>query len=249
MMKMLNNAIADAFKSVFVSNNFDGSEDFLLSDKIYNLVGTEMVKFKEDSLNSVPPKNVKELMKTITPPKGVKRRMPSKGEHPVDEGYDIFDGYDYDKITVTDDIVGEYSDDDTEVVGSQEDQAGTSTTQDSTSEPVKGRPLYPQRWYVEMITFAEDCNDVDIIMDAKFLDNIAKTLDENEYSPTMKSFAFQMQATLRKSRRNLKSRISSNKAQQNVENNDNDNDGEEERGNVSATNEHGRHVCYDWPNR
>ena len=77
MMKMLNNAIksvnidcADGFKSLFVTNNFDGSEDFLVSDKIYNLVSTEMVKLREDLLNSVPPKNVKELMKTITPPKG-----------------------------------------------------------------------------------------------------------------------------------------------------------------------------------
>ena len=41
---------------------------------------------------------------------------------------------------------------------SQADQAGTSTTQDSTSESVKGRPLYPQRSYVEMIKFAEDSN-------------------------------------------------------------------------------------------
>ena len=121
----------------------------------------------------------------------------------------------------------------------------SSTTQDSISEPVKGRPLYPQHSYVEILKFAEDCNDVDLTMNANFLDNIAKTLDENEYSPRMKSFAFQMQATLRKARRNLKSRISSNKARQNVENNDNDNDGEEERENVSATNEHGRHVMID----
>ena len=75
-------------------------------------------RFREDLLNSVPPKNVKELMKIITPPKAVKRKLPSKGEQPVDDGYDIFEGYDYDEITVTDDIVGEYSDDDTEVVES-----------------------------------------------------------------------------------------------------------------------------------
>ena len=54
-----------------------------------------------------------------------------------------------------------------------------------------------------MIKFAEDCNDVDITMDANFLDNIAKTLNENEYLPRMKRFAFQMQPTLRKARRNF----------------------------------------------
>ena len=80
MMKMLNSAIksvnidcADGFKSLFVTNNFDVSEDIVVSDKIYNFVGTEKVKFREDLLNSVPPQNIKELMKTITPPKGVKR--------------------------------------------------------------------------------------------------------------------------------------------------------------------------------
>ena len=88
-----------------------------------------MVKFREDLLNSVLPVKVKELMK---------RKLTLKGEQPVDESYDIFDGYDDDETTVTDDIVGEYSDDDTEVVESQEDQAGTSTTDDPTAEPVEG---------------------------------------------------------------------------------------------------------------
>ena len=209
-MKMLNNVIksvnidcANGFKFLFVTNNFDGSEDFLVSNKIYHLVGTE-----------------------LTPAKGVKGKLPSKEEQPVDEGYEIFDGYNYDEATVTDDIVGEYSDDDKEVVESQEDQAGTYTTEDPTSEPVEGRQLYPKHSYVVMIKYADDCNDVDITMDANFLDNTAKTLDENEYSPRMKRFAFHMQATLQKARRNLMSRISWKIALENVENNDNDNNSE-----------------------
>ena len=64
-----------------------------------------MVKFREDLLNSVPPENIKELMKSINPSKGVK--LPLKEEHPVDESSDIFDGYEYDKTTVTDDIVAD----------------------------------------------------------------------------------------------------------------------------------------------
>ena len=46
-MKILTDAIksvnidcADGWFQVFVTNNFDRSEDFLVSDKIYNLVGT-----------------------------------------------------------------------------------------------------------------------------------------------------------------------------------------------------------------
>ena len=34
------------FKSLFVTNALDGSEDYFVSDKLYALVGNEMVKFR-----------------------------------------------------------------------------------------------------------------------------------------------------------------------------------------------------------
>ena len=72
------------FKSLFVTNALDGSEDDLVSDILYALVGTEMVKFRTELMTSRPAKTLKEVIRRLIPPKGVKR----KGN---DEGIDLLD--------------------------------------------------------------------------------------------------------------------------------------------------------------
>ena len=63
----------------------------MVSDAVLDLVGEAMVEFRERLLKTTPPKTIKELMKTITPPKGVKTAKPSKNEAPEDEGFEISD--------------------------------------------------------------------------------------------------------------------------------------------------------------
>ena len=53
---------------------------------VLNLVGEAMVEFRESLLKTAPPKLMKELIKTIIPPKGVKTAKPSKYDAPEDEG-------------------------------------------------------------------------------------------------------------------------------------------------------------------
>ena len=72
------------FKSLFVKNALDGSEDYLVSDKLYALVGNEMVKFRTELMTSRPAKTLKEVIRKLIPPKGVKR----KGN---DEGIELLD--------------------------------------------------------------------------------------------------------------------------------------------------------------
>ena len=72
------------FKSLFVTNALDGSEDYLVSDKLYALVGNEMVKFRTELMTSRPAKTLKEVIQKLIPPKGVKR----KGH---DEGIELLD--------------------------------------------------------------------------------------------------------------------------------------------------------------
>ena len=62
------------FKSLFVTNALDGSEDYLASDKLYALVGNEMVKFRTELMTSRPAKTSKEVIRKLIPPKGVKRK-------------------------------------------------------------------------------------------------------------------------------------------------------------------------------
>ena len=62
----------------------DGSEDYLVSDKLYALVGNEMVKFRTELMTSRPAKTLKEVIRKLIPPKGVKR----KG---INEGIELLD--------------------------------------------------------------------------------------------------------------------------------------------------------------
>ena len=56
----------------------------MVSHVVLNLVGETMVELRERLLKTAPPKNIKEVMKTITPPKGVKHKTakPWKNESP-----------------------------------------------------------------------------------------------------------------------------------------------------------------------
>ena len=62
----------------------DGSEDYLASDKLYALVGNEMAKFRTEVMSSHSEKTLKEVIRKLIPPKGVKRKENDKGIELVD---------------------------------------------------------------------------------------------------------------------------------------------------------------------
>ena len=220
MMLMLNMAqysieidFDRAFKSIFAINNFDGYEDYLVSDKLYSLIGAEMVEFRDELMKTTPPKTVRALMKTITPPKGVKRKMPSWNEQPADEGYDMFDG-DGSDVEEPDNDGDESCESEEECEATptndgppnQECEASTSSATDSLAV-AEEIPIS----YVAMLKFAESSTDADIKKDAASLDSIIKAYHAYEYSDRMKCFSLQIHGTLRKARRNLKMRILNDK--------------------------------------
>ena len=53
-----------------VTNKLDGSEDHLISDRIIKLIGPNLMKFCEELLKEKP-KSFRELLQSITPPKGI----------------------------------------------------------------------------------------------------------------------------------------------------------------------------------
>ena len=78
------------FKSLFVTNALDGSEDYLVSDKLYVLVGNKMVKFRTELMTSRPAKTLKEVIRKLIPPEGVKRKGNDEGIELLDcEGEEI----------------------------------------------------------------------------------------------------------------------------------------------------------------
>ena len=80
------------FKKLFVTNKFDGSEDFLVSDKLFSLIGDDILEFRRQLLNPEVPINLQAVIKKLIPPKGI-RRDNIDGSELLDylEGEAIFD--------------------------------------------------------------------------------------------------------------------------------------------------------------
>ena len=64
---------SSAFKSVWVTNALDGSEDYLVSDKIFSPVGESMRGFRAEMLKKSPQRTIKEVIHSIIPPKDIRR--------------------------------------------------------------------------------------------------------------------------------------------------------------------------------
>lgn len=50
----------NTLKSNFVLNALDSSEDYLVSEKLYELVGAKMVEFRKNLVKSTPPSSLQE---------------------------------------------------------------------------------------------------------------------------------------------------------------------------------------------
>ena len=64
------------FKSLFVTNALDRSEDYLVSDKLFSFIGDEMVDFRKELMSQNSVETLKEVSRNLIPPKGVKRKAP-----------------------------------------------------------------------------------------------------------------------------------------------------------------------------
>ena len=84
--------VASRFKALWVTNVLDGSEDYLLSERIIALVGNKMKTFCRVLMKKKSPKSFKNLMKPVTPPKGIRRKnLNNDMMVPPDEGDELFD--------------------------------------------------------------------------------------------------------------------------------------------------------------
>ena len=78
------------FKSLFMISALDESEDYLVSDKLFALIGDEMVDFRKELMSQSFVKTLKEVIHNLIPPKGVKRKANVVGSELLDcEGEEI----------------------------------------------------------------------------------------------------------------------------------------------------------------
>lgn len=210
LMRMLCDALASleidcskALKNNFVLNALDASVDFLVSEKLYELVGAEMIAFRESLTKSTPPSSLKELIKTITPPRGVKVKSPTAGASPLDEGNELFDCYGG-EIEDDEEIVPpnvELSDEDDELAPHSSEQASSVATsigsrfQDSFGAPV----------------LSELASEESLKRDCLFLEEIKSVLEKHNRTSTLfVLFMCQFRATYSRARSSLKRRVSTN---------------------------------------
>lgn len=71
---MLNLDNVKEFKKLFVTKALDESEDYLVYDKLYALVGNDMVNFREKLKKESPAKTLKEVIRKFILPNGVRRK-------------------------------------------------------------------------------------------------------------------------------------------------------------------------------
>ena len=78
------------FKSIFVTNALDGSEDYLVSNKLFALTGDEMIDFWKELMSQNFVKTLIEVIRNLLPPKGIRRNANVEGSELLDcEGKEI----------------------------------------------------------------------------------------------------------------------------------------------------------------
>ena len=63
--RKVDESFTEVFKELFVTNKLDGSEDYLLSDKLFALIGNEMKEFRKKLMESPPPHKIQKVIKSI----------------------------------------------------------------------------------------------------------------------------------------------------------------------------------------
>ena len=209
MMKMLYEShvslekdYAKEFKSLWVTNALDGSEDYLVSERVYKLVGTRMTDFWNQLMKTASPKNLKQLLKMITPPKGVKRKDAEGSVVRVDEGDELFDceGEEIETETIQEDISTSDEEDETLQATSQAAANEENTTTEDSS-PSKSAHSIPKL----SLSCPED--KTELLNDAKFSDEMGQLLLTSTTSTRILPSIWGIQRHYIQARRNVKERI------------------------------------------
>ena len=187
-----------AFKSVWVTNCLDGSEDYLVNDKIFALVGDSMRQFRNEMTAKPPPKTIKEVIRSLIPPKGIKRGKNTEGSELLDgdeiaeeeeEEEEVEEEEEIDAKQLLQALTGDIS---IEVVTEKETQECNAVTGNS----------------VSLVGISESDQ---INKDGKFLDAIKKVFDEHETSVQFTAARNQLENAYKSARTSLKKRIRNEK--------------------------------------
>ena len=190
--------VTKALKENFIANALDGSEDIMVRDKIFSLVGEDIIRFRQELLNTPVTRLMRDMLASITPPEGVRIKSLQGEEAPDDEGCELLDGEDGDVEVLSFELEEEPED---EAVQSGAGITGSPHPGCTSQEPKvtgKGDMMLP------MNTEDESFNN-----DATFWNELGNLLGKHSslVSRNLMPFMLQVNATYTKGRRNLKKRL------------------------------------------
>jgi hypothetical protein len=190
------------FKKLFITNKLDGSEDIFVSDKLFSLIGDDMLDFRRELLKSEVPVNLQAVVKKIIPPKGIRRKN-LEGSELLDymEGEAIFDDNES-EVELENNEVFSSADE------SQENEVESITETPAETEDVnQSIPTAAPVPSLSIKSLHNMCNDPEVNKDAKFLDDLQKLFQDNETSLQFKPHLNKIKAGFYEGRRSLKKRI------------------------------------------
>ena len=157
----------------------DGLQDGFVSDSIFRLVGPKMCAFSEKLLATESPRSLKDLLRKITPPKGVKgKNAAKKGEIPEDEGTELLD---CEEDELPPDDIADLETDEDEVM---DIDTAVETEMGNTSETIDmnlAENTDPdQSESPSLSILSQLTDDPEFLNDARFLDDFQKLLDKYE---------------------------------------------------------------------
>ena len=208
MMKLLVESVnslevdfQSSYKALWLTSALDGSVDYLVRESIMSLVGDDLKKFRSELMTTITQTKIKDLIKSITPPKGVKRKTAVEGTAATDEGEELLD-CEGDKIfegdVESDDGEPESEDEPTNDATIREEEERVETINTETSPSI--------------IKLAPFCKSAELKKDAEFVDELAVLLlKHNSTSVRINAPVVNIKKQYRNARRNVKDRIKTEK--------------------------------------
>ena len=190
---------SQVFKKLFVTNNLDGSEDYLVSDKLFSIIGREMKDFRDTLIKSDVPNNLQGVVKQLIPPKGIKRNFEEGSEF-----LEYMDNLDNDE-----DQSNGSDKSDEEIYKSDDDEsefANEEMNECANEEIAQGSKNIPRSTKIKSLV--DISSDPLVNKDARFLEQIQSLLLENDTSDVFKSNIKKMLAAHFDARKSVKKRIS-----------------------------------------
>ena len=153
------------FKKLFVTSKFDGSEDFLVSDKLFSLIGDDMFEYCRQLLRTAVPTSLQAVMKQIIPPKGICRKNT--------EGSELLE-FAHEEDT------NELENDENDVSSSEDEDEAEAEENVAPSSAIL--PPVVNEKSSGIASLQNVSTDPEINKDASFLDAIQKVFEENDTS-------------------------------------------------------------------